>query len=436
MTYDAAGNLTTVVETGSSSTITYSALYDGDGHVVSETNSQSPGSSATLYAVRSTVLDGEVLTRIDQSGQKKVTHVPTFGLLIAKQVMHQGSQGVGISHRNPLGTTEMNQLVIDPLGNVLPFQGYGDPRPPVGTYTSASMSGLSASLANPHAYGNGCLLDGIPVNCNLAMSLLNNGSAGRCPRNDCGPQRTKSGLSPIGLIEEGWVAWIQKRKKNPPRLNRPTPAELAARKPFKREHGGNPYNVGKDEKADFNLTVIKQLVTTTLRKPECRTFFTTVLQAVSAKNNPVLENGDLEKIFEAFMKEGKFTRDPPLGLTEPAHGSVDGLIGGNKNNTPSIYLNDNTRVSDRTFQDAYITIGELFHLAGSKDNYTDKALSDAIRKTFPSYDKIINAGGNIYSDKYLNKGKESATAAYSYYFHTIQQRICQMTPMVGYGQLH
>lgn len=331
----------------------------------------------------------------------------------------------------------MNQRVIDPLGNVLPFQGHGDPLPPVGTYTSASMSGLSASLANPHAYGNGCLLDGLPVNCSLAISLLNNGSAGRCPRNDCGPQRTKSGLSPIGLIEEGWVAWI-KKKKNPPRLHQLTWVDRAAQKTFKRTYGGDPYNVGKDEKADFNLTVIKQLVTTTLRKPECRAFFTTVLQAVSTKDNPVLENGDLEKIFEAFMKEGKFTRDPPPDLRESAHGSVDGLIDGNGGSTPSIYLNDNTRAPDRNFQDAYITVGELFHLAGSKDYYSDKALSDAIRSKFKDgYDNLIGAGGNIYKpDEYLNKGKESETEAYSYYFHTIQQKICQMTRMVGFDEYH
>ncbi len=87
-----------------------------------ETSTTSPGSPESAYFVRSTVLDGEVLTRVDQSGNKKVTHVPTFGLLMARQVINQGLSIVGLSNRNPHGTTETSRNVLDPLGNYVHFK--------------------------------------------------------------------------------------------------------------------------------------------------------------------------------------------------------------------------------------------------------------------------------------------------------------------------
>ncbi|HKV35769.1 MAG TPA: LamG-like jellyroll fold domain-containing protein [Pyrinomonadaceae bacterium] len=431
MTYDAAGNLLSVVETGSIST-NYSATYDGDGQIVYESTSVS-GTSDSGYAIRSTVLGGEVLTRLNSAGNKKVTHVPTMGFLVASQAGGP-TPVVVVSHLNPFGTTASGKKVIDPLGNNIPFQGYGDPRPPAGSYTSASMSGLVASLANPHSYGNGCLLDGTPVNCSLAMRLLGNGSAGRCPENDCGPRVVDGKLSPIGLTEQGWVAWVQK-KKNPPTLKTPpTRHEIAGRRKFRAERGLNPYGVGDNEQAQFDLGIIRTLVTNTLSTTDCRDFYRMVLQGVSSKENPVLENGDLEKIFERFMNEGSFTRDKPRDLAEPAHGSIDGRIGGKE--PAKIYLNDTSW--DRNFWDGYFTIGELFHLAGSKGFYTDQQLADVIHNqpNHTEFEKAINDEANIYSLNYKNAKIESPTSAYSYYFHTIQQKYCVTRRTAGFGEMH
>ena len=189
MSYDAAGRMVSTSETSSINTITYAVAYDGDGWVVYESNTNSLGPFESSYIVRSTVLGGEILTRLDQSGNKKITHVPARGLLFATQ-RASGAPGafVDFRQRNPLGTTETARAVYDPLGNYIPFQSAPDPRPPAGSFTSASMSGLAASLANPHNYGTGCLLDGSPVNCSLARRLLASGLAERCPYNDCGPR--------------------------------------------------------------------------------------------------------------------------------------------------------------------------------------------------------------------------------------------------------
>jgi hypothetical protein len=119
---------------------------------------------------------GDVLTRLDQYGNKTITHVPAEGLLFATQRTDAGSYVIW-TQRNPLGITETGKAIYDPLGNYIPFRQMSDPRPPAGSYTSASMGGLSASQANPDAYAFGCLMDGIPTSCNRVLSAINNGQA-------------------------------------------------------------------------------------------------------------------------------------------------------------------------------------------------------------------------------------------------------------------
>ena len=177
MTYDAAGRLISSVESGPLSTTTYSVAYDGDGELARETSTVSTGTSQS-YIVRSTVLGGEVLTRLDGSGNKLTTHVPAEGFLFATQ-RSSGAPGpfVLLTRRNPLGITETNKAVYDPLGNYIPFQAYQDPRPPAGSYNSGSMGGLSSSQANPDSLAVGCMMDGMPTTCNRVASAVNTGLA-------------------------------------------------------------------------------------------------------------------------------------------------------------------------------------------------------------------------------------------------------------------
>jgi hypothetical protein len=79
--------------------------------------------------------------------------------------------------RDPVGVTESNRGIYDPLGNYIPFQQPADPRPAPGSFSSASMSGLSGGLSNPHSYGNACYFDGVPMNCTRAAMLVNHGAA-------------------------------------------------------------------------------------------------------------------------------------------------------------------------------------------------------------------------------------------------------------------
>ena len=123
MAYDAAGRMVSSVETGALSTTTYTAAYDGDDQMVFEASTTSPGTSESSYIVRSSML-GEVLTRVDQSGNKTLTYVPAEGLLFATQ---RASGGPGLyvlpTYRNPLGISETSKAVHDPLGKLYTFRG-------------------------------------------------------------------------------------------------------------------------------------------------------------------------------------------------------------------------------------------------------------------------------------------------------------------------
>ena len=268
-TYDAAGRLISTIETGSSSTTTYTAQYDGDGAVGFETSTTSPGSPESAY-LRSTVLDGEVLTEWIDRGNKKVTHVPTFGLLMARQVINQGLSIVGLSNRNPHGTTETSRNVLDPLGNDVPLQAMGDPRPPAGSYSSASFSGLAVSLLNPHGYGVGCLLDRTPVNCNLAMRLLNNGSAERCPENEL---RTANGgrsaSTSLSNFEKGFAFWVERPRPGAPKLrqaNRRQTAEQRRQREQERQRDIKKKGNSEDEERDrVNKITFWDLLNSNLR---------------------------------------------------------------------------------------------------------------------------------------------------------------------------
>jgi hypothetical protein len=181
--YDAAGRLSRTIVTATNRTGDYRPSYDGDGKLVYEwaqtTLNGSVAPATSSYIVRSTVLRGEILTRLSQSGNKSYTYVPAQGLLFATQgIDYQGSPYVGWTQRNPLGITETGKGIYDPLGNYIPFQQHDDPRPPAGSYNSSSMSGVAASMtANPFGSDTGCLMDGLPTSCSRIFQAINHNMA-------------------------------------------------------------------------------------------------------------------------------------------------------------------------------------------------------------------------------------------------------------------
>src|SRR5438034_2944629 len=175
-TYDAAGLMVQTKETltAPSTVSTYITSYDGDGQSVREYLQESPTTSNS-YSVRSTVLGGKVLTRLDNAGNKTMTIVEVDGLLTAVQSPSGGSQGVGWVHTDPLGLSMAGDTkpVYDPQGNYIPWQTA--PTAPPNSYPpfSPGYNGLGSAFGS--SQDNSCALDGTPTSCDKVLGAINAG---------------------------------------------------------------------------------------------------------------------------------------------------------------------------------------------------------------------------------------------------------------------
>lgn len=144
-------------------------------------------------------MGGESLTTLTASGAKDVTYVPAQGLVFARQIT-AGGPFVAKTFRDPVGLTESNKGIYDPLGNYIPFQQPPDPRPAPGQYSSASMAGLGGTLTDPYNYGMGCIMDGLPSACNHVLRTINRGGARSVEI--LGTQNPNVALANAGLIPQ------------------------------------------------------------------------------------------------------------------------------------------------------------------------------------------------------------------------------------------
>jgi hypothetical protein len=173
-------------------TLNQTNFYDGDGAMVKEVDTQSnaPGSAATNYYLRSSVLGGAIVEEINASAQKQVGYVYyPGGSILATQ-----SDGlVARKHQAPTGTTQLStysgayapfRTEFDPLGSDVSLTAPPSPPPAVdpGDIGSAHIAGImDARYADMFNLSGGCTIDGSSASCSLAVSLLNRGLAGFAP---------------------------------------------------------------------------------------------------------------------------------------------------------------------------------------------------------------------------------------------------------------
>jgi hypothetical protein len=193
-TYDAAGLMVQVKETvtANNSVSTYVTNHDGDGQPISEYYQENLG--AKSFMVRSSLIGGEVLTGLDNSGNKSSTVFSVDGLLTTVQNVSSYGSSLRWTHIDPLGLSEAGdtKAVYDPMGNYIPWQ-HAPTYPPPNAYPpiAASYGGLGPSFG--YAINSACILDGIPTDCSLALNNLAHGSAEQCPNNYCGAGRARNG---------------------------------------------------------------------------------------------------------------------------------------------------------------------------------------------------------------------------------------------------
>ena len=147
--------------------------YDGDGLPAKRVEFR-PGLNdrATIYYVRSSVLGGQPITELKPDGFKRRTYVYAQGEDIARQEKIAGLpdqvQWIG---RDPI--TGDDDVTRDPLGGYL-----GNPNDVTfSDYESLKGNATTHDTdADPFDVGSGCTLDGVPIDCSLFASLINNGA--------------------------------------------------------------------------------------------------------------------------------------------------------------------------------------------------------------------------------------------------------------------
>lgn len=314
---------------------------------------------------------------------------------------------------------------IDPFGtlvaNVQPPSGGPPSYIPMFGATYSGVAG--SSFINGNNFAAGCNFRGAPTDCNSAMvATMGLAFAANLPGAHLDMALGEQQYSQY--VASAFAAADQRKKqKNPPKLKPVLPMEREARKRIKRKRGTNPFGIGADEKTPFDLYTIDSFVSKALATPQCMDFYTVVLGGVSNNDNPVLENGNLQAIFTAFLAQMNqlFTRTQPDN-TGPANAYAVGTIGVGKG--AYIYIAEGSQPGQEKM-DAFFTIGELFHLAGAKGSYSDEQLSRAVHasKFGPKYEKSLDARANPFSEQYSSNGRDRVED-FSYYFHHIQEGYC------------
>ena len=324
--YDASNRLTNSIETIGSGTISYSPAYDGDGKLVyeSQVTTGSLPSSSSSYVVRATGLGGQILTRLDQNGNKSITYVPAEGLLFATQTVTQNVAGVGWTQRDPVGISETGKGVYDPLGNYLPFQPHNDPRPPVGSYNSSSMAGFYASFASdPFQLNVGCIRDGLPTSCDRVLHDINSGLARQVTIG--GTQNPN-----VALANAGFIPQVRSQEVRP---NFPDPLDernlftevvdvidsvaiIPGRQTGFEPNPTNPQNNKGKPLSETEVDQLQSAVAGLLKDEKCSKFVRALLNQIGEDTHRKAYSSKVLDIFDAVRKQGGFGRRQMIASAE------------------------------------------------------------------------------------------------------------------------
>lgn len=442
-TYDADGQMTLM--TGQKWVINHyvntsqSMGYDGDGDKVKEVLA----GQATYY-LRSSVLDDAIIAEINSSAQKSVGYVYAEGQLLAKQTTGQYGSLLW-KHTTPAGTSQFetsgnsssyNRIELDPMGADV---GLEAPNPPdtnggEGEIGANHIGGImDARWSNFFDLSAGCSKEGVAASCSGVTSpdgymegQMRSFFGDRwydLPGHENEIERAERAYArDVYRIFAEYRAAQAAKKKPKPTLKNVHHTQQDAEEARRRNVG-----VGKDELVPLDPAVIK-LVNDTLSTQPCIDFFTTILQGVSNNGNPVLDGGNLRQIFTDFLNQPKphalLTRQMPAGSW--GYGNPIGNI---RASTAAIYAPGNGAT---VITDATAIVSEIFHLAASKQQYSDKALAEAAHNS-----KYGAAIGNYVKDPgkiaYNIPESQRTLGDYSIYFHYLQYNICNTSPGSTHG---
>lgn len=185
--YDAALRATYVTNYNLSITQTY----DGDGFSIKRVENyeySNPPVAETTYYVRSSVLGGRVIREVNPQGQSSIRPVYANGQLVA----FQGSSHLAWVHFSPVTGSRMTvdsygyssiDSELDPTGadvgatNPYVYEDYQEQR-------LMELMGQMANLwaGSPFGATKECMVDGLPMKCDRAVSYTMSGAAGLDPK--------------------------------------------------------------------------------------------------------------------------------------------------------------------------------------------------------------------------------------------------------------
>jgi RHS repeat-associated protein len=437
MSYDAAGNLTndgyqtyTYDATGQQAYASGTGLtqsYDGDGLRVKKVEN-----GVTTYYLRSSVLGGQVVCELDAGSIWRRGYVYLGNQLLALQY----GNAVSWVHQDPVtksqrvtngSGTVTSTVDLDPWGGETSrssnqaFQphrftsyerdGNGGDDAMMRRYTGKWHRFVqpdpydgSYDLSDPQSFNRYSYTQNDPVNAADPTGLMDD---------ICG---FDEGGDPIYCGDSGDVIRINHSEP------RPSLTEyLWVLSSFFGGFSGGTHGGGGGSQSTESIAKAQDA----LVSPACSDFYTRILNSpnVNTKKNPVLEGGNLSKIFQHFVNQTKGGLTRTLIPGGAGFGSPSGLIRpGKSNSNGSIYLPP----GNGDWVDAVGLVGEIFHLAGSKALYYDHELAVAVHN-IPEFAAKFSQGPtrNIFDLRWQGPSpKDKYNGGYSTYFHDIERQFC------------
>jgi hypothetical protein len=133
-------------------------------------------------------MGGLAIAEINTAGKREVGYVYANGMELARYRKPSSSQGFEVqwTHAEPMTGDRIEggvgSITTDPLGGLVPGSDpFVTPNVEYGDLLGERTSHTADS--DPFSLGSGCSLDGVPIDCNVAINMANNGAASVAPIN-------------------------------------------------------------------------------------------------------------------------------------------------------------------------------------------------------------------------------------------------------------
>lgn len=451
---------------------------------ITQDNTGYPSPSWTLavynYYLYSSVL-GRVLTEIkveDYREQGRApafisslkTHIYAFGEVLATQYrsnfrgfyydpLPYHTDSVGWEHRDPSNASVKYsykydygwgsfdaEVELDPAGiNIRNQPPEPHPLPPH----------IDGGGAYPGfgSLDDGCRIDGLSASCQEATSLLRSNTGVECPNGICsGVAYVRNSEGKGQLISTTFRAYgargnglwtrqdgVRKQDKKRPTLKSPTKAERAANRKRAME---DPREINNNSKSanyetyitPFDVEGIRAGIGVAWGNILCRDTVLGLLNAVASKSNPLVEGGDMEKLFALLLTQpgNGLTRRPVPGSA--GFGSVSGSFGNGNASVSALAVTPYTPEGQLIGDIGYV-FNELMHLAGLNRRITDRDFSIKIKDN-PIWANSTNktpyskplpyplANPNFDEEQIKILNNYSGAGPWSEYFHAVVDNAC------------